>query len=239
MCISRSRELSHASAVIFVSPAYREKLLAKLPGRERDAVFEKSHIVPNGIAAFWLEHPPERKIDEQSSIRLLYVDFSHNKNVPNTIRASDIVAKSFNTHLTLVGGGGSGAKVVSKMLASGRHPQVTSVGRIDSLEELMIAYRRHNIYVMPSFLETFGLSYVEALSQGLPVVHSRGQGVEGFFDKGTVSEAADPRSPASVAIAIQTLADRLPAIQTVCVDKAKRFDWRQIAEIYAGLYEKA
>jgi glycosyltransferase involved in cell wall biosynthesis len=232
--------LRQAYAVIFVSPAYREKLLARLPDHERDAVSGKSHIVPNGVASFWLDHPPQARIDDHSSLRLLYVgDFTHNKNVPGTIRASEILVDNCNAKLTLVGGGGSGAEVVSRMLASGRHPQVTFVGRIDDLEKLMEIYRQHDIFVMPSFLETFGLSYIEALSQGLPVVHSRGQGIDGYFDHGTVSEAADPRDPASIAAAVQTLVKRLPDIRALCIDNAKRFDWQEIAEIYAGLYKKA
>jgi glycosyltransferase involved in cell wall biosynthesis len=232
--------LGQASAVIFVTRAYREELLAKLPDHERDALFDKSHVVPNGVATFWLEHPPDRQVHDQSSIRLLYVgDFSPNKNVPNTIRAADIVATKFDTRLTLVGGGSNGAKIVSDMLKSGRHPATSFAGRIDSREELLTIYRDHDIYVMPSFLETFGLSYIEALSQGLPVVHSRGQGVEGYFDRGTVSEAVDPHDPAGIASAIQTLANRLPAIGEVCVNQAKRFDWTRIASVYVELYKEA
>lgn len=232
--------LGQASAVIFVTPAYREKLLARLPDEERDAVRNKSHVVPNGVADFWLAHPPNEQMQAQSSIRLLYVgDFSRNKNVPNTIRAADIVAKKMETHLTLVGGGGNGADIVSDMLKSGRHPRASFVGRIDDREDLLAIYRQHDIYVMPSLLETFGLSYIEALSQGLPVVHSRGQGVDGYFDKETVSEAVDPNAPASIANAIQALATRLPAIQSVCVKQAARFDWTLIARIYADLYENA
>ena len=38
-------------------------------------------------------------------------------------------------------------------------------------------YRENDIYVMPSIIETFGLVYAEAMSQGLPVIYTRGQGL--------------------------------------------------------------
>ena len=71
------------------------------------------------------------------------------------------------------------------------------------------------------------------------MVHSSGQGIAGYFDKEAVSEAVDPLDPAGVATAIQTLANRLPAIHRVCVKQAKRFDWKRIAKTYADLYEEA
>ena len=39
---------------------------------------------------------------------------------------------------------------------------------------------------MPSRYETFGLVYGEAMSQGLPIIYSKGQGVDGYFKEGTV-----------------------------------------------------
>lgn len=68
------------------------------------------------------------------------------------------------------------------------------------------------------------------------MVHSSGQGIAGYFDEEAVS---DPLDPAGVATAIQTLANRLPAIHRVCVKQAKRFDWKSIAKTYADLYEEA
>ena len=39
---------------------------------------------------------------------------------------------------------------------------------------------------MPSFPETFGLVYVEAMSQGLPIIYTKGQGIDGYFEDGKV-----------------------------------------------------
>ena len=39
---------------------------------------------------------------------------------------------------------------------------------------------------MPSFTESFGLVYAEAMSQGLPVIYSKGQGFDNQFPEGMV-----------------------------------------------------
>ena len=59
--------------------------------------------------------------------------------------------------------------------------------RINELNENFIKYFiESDIFVMPSRYETFGLVYVEALSQGLPVIYTRGQGFDGQIPDGEV-----------------------------------------------------
>src|SRR5690606_12821049 len=59
-----------------------------------------------------------------------------------------------------------------------------------TLSEILLS---HRILAMPSIHETFGLVYIEALSQGLPVLYSKGQGIDGVFNS-TVGEAVNPHS---------------------------------------------
>jgi glycosyltransferase involved in cell wall biosynthesis len=51
-------------------------------------------------------------------------------------------------------------------------------------------------FVMPSFSETFGMVYAEALINGTPILYSRGTGFDGLFEN--VGEAVDPRSVESI-----------------------------------------
>ena len=53
--------------------------------------------------------------------------------------------------------------------------------------------RSCSVFAMPSIFETFGLVYLEALSQNLPVVYTKGQGIDGMFDN-TVGIGVDPLS---------------------------------------------
>ena len=44
---------------------------------------------------------------------------------------------------------------------------------------------------MLSIMETFGLVYAEAMSQGLPIIYTKGQGFDEQFDEGKVGYHAD------------------------------------------------
>jgi len=57
--------------------------------------------------------------------------------------------------------------------------------------------------VLPSYPETFGMVYIEALSAGLPVIHARDSGIDGYFNDPLLACSADHRDPASIAAAMQ------------------------------------
>ena len=230
------RVLQEAAQVVFLSPAYRTKLLAGLQPDLRSVVKLKSSVLPNGLDLFWLEG--EARLSRTGpQLRLLYVgDASHNKNIGATLRAAELLARRSSVQLTLVGGGRAEPRM-RRWLE--QYDFVRHLGRIDDREELRSIYREHDIFVMPSFRETFGVVYLEALSQGLPVVHSRGQGIDGYFSPGTVSEAVDPGSPSSVAAGIEALSERLSSARPIAMEEARKFSWSQIAKAYADIYIKA
>lgn len=234
----RDRVLAGASRVVFLSEAYRRMLDRRLGVSLREQVARKSIVIPNGVPPGWLESPPERVDDPPAVLRLLYVgDFSRNKNLPQVLEAAARLARSRAITLTLVGGGGDGEAELRERVASGRYPFASLRSRVEDAAVLRDVYRRHDVFVMPSRLETFGVVYVEALSQGLPIVHSRGQGVDGYFAPGSVAEAVNPDDANDIAARIDALASRLPCVRAACVREAARFDWGAIARTYAGLYE--
>ncbi len=228
--------IAHASAVVFVTPAYRQVLRDYLPAAARAQFDAKAHIVPNGISGFWLDGAvPLRPAGD--TLRLLYVgDFSRNKNIATTLRATALLNGVRRATLTLVGAGGDGEEQIAAMLASGSFSFVSRLGRVDDARALRDIYRAHDIFVMPSLRETFGVAYVEALSQGLPVVFTRGQGIDGYFRSGTVGEAVDPRDANEIRAAIEALAGRLAAIRAECVQQARSFAWPKVAGTYFDLY---
>jgi glycosyltransferase involved in cell wall biosynthesis len=206
-----------------------------LPSRRREAFAAKARIIPNGLPQFWLANTYHGQRDG-GSLKILYVgDFSRNKNIPRSIAAVSRLNGSRPVSLTLVGGGGDGEEEVKSLLATS--PFVSWRGRVDKPEELASIYRQHDIFLMPSLKETFGVVYLEAMSQGLPVIYSRGQGIDGYFEPGGVAEAVDPLDPDSIAKAIQALAQRLDRIREQCVASAEAFNWPRIARMYVDSYK--
>ena len=236
----RNAVLQHASNVIFLSPAYRDAFLGRLGGSLADTTSAKAMVVPNGVAPLWLEkfEPAQAPFGGKRTLRLLYVgDFSSNKNLRGILACIPLVARVHKVSMTIVGGVRADLRQ-SDVPAGGVPDCVDFAGRITDAARLREIYRQHDIFVMPSFAETFGVAYIEALSQGLPIVHSRGQGVDGYFDECGVAERVNPGEPSDIALAIGALAARLPEACGKCRLEARRFDWPGIGAQYAHIYEE-
>jgi glycosyltransferase involved in cell wall biosynthesis len=234
----RDQILTNARKIIFLSPAYRDAVLKKVGASMASKIKTKLLVIPNGVASHWLSDEPSELLDSKrtATLKLLYVgDLSANKNLKNLFAAIEILSKFMSVQLTVVGGSSVDADQAGLKDAVGRR-HVTFKGRIKNGPDLKAIYRQHDIFVMPSRTETFGLVYIEALSQGLPVIHSRGQGIAGFFTPQTVSECADPNDPKSIATAIQNLSNRSTDVRTTCITEAKRFNWPAIAKQYSDIY---
>lgn len=232
--------LNAASRVVFISPAYRDRTMARLGRTMRADISKKSVVVPNGLSSYWLEQFSKPTRASSAPLRLLFVgSFTRNKNVHNVLRAAAMLSNRMPVQLTLVGSGGGGENLVQKAIDGGEYPFATYRGRVDNRQSLRSIYRDHDIFLMPSFRETFGVVYIEALSQGLPVIHSRGEGVDGFFPSGTVSESVDPGSVHSIALAIEKLAERIDDVRPVCIHEAQKFGWVSVVRRYGEIYSEA
>lgn len=76
--------------------------------------------------------------------------------------------------------------------------QVTLCGPMPN-DELLARLPGYAVFVLPSHNETFGMSYVEALLAGVPILYSRGTGIDGFVDDVTAACAVDPCSEDAIA----------------------------------------
>ncbi|NOH80816.1 glycosyltransferase family 4 protein [Vibrio sp. RE86] len=231
------RILKNASRVILITPSYKKVLMNYAPPNMREELSKKISIIPNGLDEFWLNNLCEDKLVNNGIIKTLYVgDLSKNKNVIRSIRALELLYKSQPVEFTVVGSGGDGEKEFLEYVRSNRPPFVKYLGRIDSKNELLAIYRKNNIFLMPSYRETFGVSYLEALSQGLPIVFSQGQGVDGYFDHTNVSESVNPYDANDLAQKIRQINSDLSDRYSSCTKQAQRFQWENISQKYLDIY---
>jgi glycosyltransferase involved in cell wall biosynthesis len=94
-------------------------------------------------------------------------------------------------------------------------------------------YQEHDLFVMPSRFEAFGIAFIEALAHGVPVIGRSAFAMPEIIrpgKNGTLVHTDDPRELASAIMAI--LDD--PAVQRYTAqsmqDVRKRFSWSAIAE---------
>ncbi len=226
--------LRAASAVIFLTPGAQERLVAKLPAAVADAVVAKSHVIPSAISPEWHEPPQGIETDVSGTIRLISVsDLSPNKNVQGIFAAVErLIARGRKVHLTLVGGS-------ADRIPPGSRPWLTHRPHTGDRLLLRSIIRQHDVFIMPSFSETFGLAYVEAMSQGVPAIHSRGEAISGLFTDGVVCAAVDPRNPDSMADAVERLHAGRPDNWRRCVEETMSYRWPSVAERIHAVYRTA
>lgn len=228
--------LLDAQAVFFLSEAYRKQLFEKyIPEKYHAEINEKTFIIPNGIDDFWIENYPENENILGSTIRLIYAGrIDKNKNIVTTQKAIRILRqRGYDVSLTVVG------KVTDqKVFEIIKNDPHTTCLSAKPKEELIDVYRSHNIFVMPSFTESFGLVYAEAMSQGLPVVYSVNQGFDKQFPEGEVGYHVSPYDVNDVADGIEKVIKNFDVIKNNVVKSAKKFNWEHISLKYDEIYKR-
>ena len=233
--------LLNSSQIIFISPAYKNELISLLPARLAQNVNEKSIIIPNGINEFWFKHLHlNSSIPEKQRFQLLFVgEITDRKNIERIIK-SFIILKSKNNSFALNLVGFKNLRAYETMIKRkyGNIDGLCFIDKVINKNELLHYYRESDLFVMPSRTDTFGLVYLEALSQGLPIIYSKGQGVDGYFDQEKVGLKVKYDSTEEIIDAIENIYynyENYIWSDTAFLDK---FKWENISKTYKKLYSK-
>ncbi len=231
------RVMQDASCVIFLSPAYREHVLSTyVPTSLQQCIREKSRVIPNGIDDYFLNNLPEPRSGVSTPLSLLYAgDIDSNKNLELTMQAAKrLREQEMEVHLTVVGN-----ILEEKYRKLLEDTSFVSYFPRCPKEDILQHLRESDIFVMPSHAETFGLVYAEAMSQGVPVLYTRGQGFDGQFPDGTVGYSVSDIDPVELAEKIRQVAENYSSLSANCLANVSRFDWHTIAKEYRDIYESA
>ena len=231
--------MKEAKKVVFISPAYKEFVINQyVPCELRDCIEQKSVIVPNGVNPFWLQSKYEKsEYKGKKEINLIYVgNFSKNKNINTSINAAKELKKlGHNINFTIIGGGGNSEYKIKKLSRINKDI-VKIYARVEDREKLLNMYRKSDIFIMPSHYETFGLVYVEAMSQGLPIIYTKGQGIDGYFKEGIVGYSVNPKDVNDIVKKIKMIMNNYNNISKNCYNLVENFSWDKIAKIYHNIY---
>jgi len=172
-----------AAAITAVS-AFQAKELAQdlsLP--------EKSiHVIPNPVSPILLQRALGQSRVEPAKPVVLYTGrIEMNKGSLELLRSVDRVASRF-PDVEYVIAGARHNSIDDQMLngalgVNGTHKHVRLLGHVP-WQQLADLYRRASVFVMPSFYETFGISVIEAMAFGLPVVATRTGGLPEVVEDG-------------------------------------------------------
>lgn len=220
--------LKHASRVFFLSKSTMEKTLLHVPFNMRRRLSDKSAIIPNGIDNYWHDNRYMKKRELITpELRIITVgSISRLKNQYVVIEALDkLIQKGYKIYYEVVGDI-EDHEVYERLISK---PYVRYVAK-QAKEDLIKRYRDSDIFVMVSHSETFGLVYGEALTQGLPVVYTKGQGFDGQFAEGYVGYHANSRSVEEIVLAVEKIINRYSILTSNALEASKNFSWSKVAE---------
>ena len=228
--------LKEAGQIIFLSKPYKEQVIEKyIPQNLRETINSKSSIIPNGIDEFWFNNAGSPRQKPYNELQLLQIgDIDKNKNIITTINAIEILFKKGCEIKLNVVGKIKDQKIFDKIKEL---DYVNYLGYI-SKEELIKIYRKNDIFILPSIHETFGLVYVEAMSQGLPVIYSKSQGFDGQFEDGEVGFAVDCFDADEIADRIIEVLDDYETISSKCLHSVDKFKWDSNSLKYSRIFQK-
>jgi glycosyltransferase involved in cell wall biosynthesis len=151
--------------------------LILLNGADRDFALKRGwkpdaeiDLVPHGVSARFLADVPLAREPSARGRGILFCGtWDAMKGVDYLAAAySTLVARGRRTPLTVLGGGVPGTTILTAFSAEARSC-VTVIDRLPE-EDVIAAYRSHDMLVLPSSYEGFGMVVLEAMSQRLPVI---------------------------------------------------------------------
>jgi glycosyltransferase involved in cell wall biosynthesis len=89
---------------------------------------------------------------------------------------------------------------------------------------------------MPSFNETFGIVYLEAMSQGLPILYSQNQGIDGYFNYRIPGYSVDPNNLNDIKNKILKAFKNHKKLRINALYHVDKFSWKKITLSYNKLY---
>ena len=232
-----------AEKVIFITPSLKDSTINRLyKGYSESLPKDKWEIIPNGIGEFWINNRVVRSktLKNKEILNLVQVSrLNVQKNVDKTILAVHIlVSRGFNVKLDILGEGEQRNKLEKMVDSLNLRKNIYFHGFVNDLEQMKKFYAKNDIFVMPSKGETFGITYIEALSQGLPIIGINGTGVSGFFENNSVGVFINNATPSLIANAVEMIANNYDSMSLKGINSIENFDWRLVIKKYEEIYKK-
>jgi len=102
------------------------------------------------------------------------------KNIDKVILAFSGLVKKYNIHYTIIGNGPEKESLITLTSSLGINESVSFVEHV-AHNEIAYEMAKHDIFIMPSYFETFGRVYFEVMAMGIPIICAKNSGISGFF----------------------------------------------------------
>lgn len=194
------------------------------------------------------EEPVKTKLPEKYVFCISRIDA--NKGHGLLLKAFDIVCKQIDDVDLVIGGGSPNPKQREIDIINNMHKIVDQCGMNDRVhiigyvpDKLMKPYyQQAQLFVLPSLFEPFGMTTLEAMACGTPIIASKFGGIRNVVTHGEDGLLINPQDPEEFANAIirlikdRHLANRIGHKGYIAIKE--NYDWIQIARRFMDFYNK-
>lgn len=163
-------------------------------------------------------------------------NFRKVKRIEDVIRIFALVKQEIPSKLMMVGDGPERGPAEDLCREMGLCDYITFLGSQNAVEEI---YAVGDLFLMPSESESFGLSALEAMSSGVPVIASNAGGLPEVVndgENGFTSEVGDVEKMAKDALSLLQDEEKWQTFSTAARQHAEKFTTKFIVPMYEEYY---
>jgi glycosyltransferase involved in cell wall biosynthesis len=226
------RGMQGAQAIIAVSQRTKQMIVERYgiaPGKVR--------VVHNGIDPV-RPAPPAPSGNGKKTV-LFLGRITMQKGPEFFVRAAArVLAKRGDVRFVMAGWGDLGPRTVEQVAAMGLGASVRFTGFLRG-DEVRRAYRAADVYVMPSVSEPFGLTALEAIQHGVPVVISKTSGAAEVLPRGALLvDFWDVDRMADLILSLLNHPELSEAVLRQGAAEVRRLTWDEAARKCVAVYEE-
>ena len=236
--------------LVFKKADYITAISADLKNRaEKNKVKATMEIIPNGVNI--KQFSEDRKTEDLTALKNKLGKLENDKFIITTSRlvlknAVDDVIKALeylpaNIKFLILGVGPdeNSLKLLVKNLKL--ENRVLFLGRIDQ-KDLLRYLKISDIFVRPSLSEGLGISFLEAMAAGLPIIATPVGGIVDFLHDGQTGLLCEVRNPKSIAEKTKIYLENKELTEAIKINARemveKNYNWDLIAEKMGNIFDK-
>lgn len=232
--------LKNADKIIFLSKVYENKLFDRyIPKSLHGELRRKIIIIPNGIDSIFLNKMAKPKTrGSEDKLNIISVGMV-NKNKNQTYICEQLEKYQISNPNVKVSYKNFGIirferdKKYAALLDKYPFAERCEAKKHD---ELIEEYRKADVFALLSKTESFGIVYAEAISQGLPILYTKGEGFDNQFEDGFVGYAIDLSKKDDFAQKLKDILKDYEGFSKRALEGTSKFDWKKIGKRYSELY---
>ena len=194
------------------------------------SVYDRARYAPDARAQF----------DGGRKVLMHVSNFRAVKRIRDVVRIFAQVTREIPSVLVMVGDGPDRMDAEREARELGVDRDIFFLGKLEAVAPLLAGA---DLFLLPSASESFGLSALEALASGVPVIGSRAGGLPEVVregETGALCEVGDVDAMAGAALAILRDQNRWHAMSTLAAaDARERFALDPVVAQYEGFYLNA